>query len=181
MLHTDRLWRFATPLRWVANLTLVAYGIYLTCILLGPYFGEPELAYKFVRLEDLGPVTLWKLFIIDLCCAALFYGVYKTIRSANRFVKATQKEGFFIEGVARMCQEMGAGLLIYWIAATVRMNFIPYLLDPERGIMEDGAFLPLGLINAHTFLVLLIGIVLLLVSRAMEAARMVVHENKQFI
>jgi len=181
MTQIEGIWRVATPLRWIANLTLVAYGIYLACVIMGPYFGEAELAYTFVRLENLGPVALWKLLIIDLCCVALFYGVYKAVRAANRFISLTQKNGFLIDGVALMCEGMGIGLLIYWLAATVRRNFIPYLLDPDRGIMEEGAFLPLGLLNAHMFLILMIGIVLLLVSRAMETARIVAHENKQFI
>lgn len=185
MENTTGIWRFATPIRWLALLVLILFGIYTLAefgsTLLVGFTDDYGPIYRYVRVEGDAPIAYWKLPFFLVCYVVLFYGVYKAVMAANRFIKVTQKGGFFIEGVSRLCTDTGIGLLIFWAGTTYRRNVLPYFLDPERGIWDGGSLLLFGWLNVHLILMLLAGVIFLLVGQGLEAARDIKEENKQFI
>lgn len=185
MENTTGIWRFATPIRWLALLVLILFGVYTVAsvgsTLLVGFTGSYHLIYEFARVEGDAPVAYWKLPFFLIAYIVLFYGVYKTVTAANRFIKMTQKNGFFIEGVSRLCTDTGIGLIIFWAGTTYRRNVLPYFLDPDRGIWDGPTLLLFGWINVHLILMLLAGVIFLLLGRGLEAARDIKEENKQFI
>lgn len=173
------IWRFAGPLRITALVTAAIYGAFYALIWALAWFGETEAAFDFVDVISEEPLTPLQI-IGGMICTGLAFGAMVMIAiTANKFLKTAYREGFFEAGVARTLKQLGYGLILFYVGLMLSENLMPWFLTKNLApeLQEEIEWFLLD----PNLVALLVGFVLLLLSGAMEEARAIDEDNKQFI
>lgn len=181
MVQKGRIWRFSSVLRGVALVLATVYALSTILVLWVAYLaftGNTELFFFFIDQNSTAPLEPWQIILTVLIA---FYHISTFIflcLAANQFLKASKSAGFFIEEVIRACRKIGYGLMFYWLGLNLYENYIPGILthnfpaDEQLGIL----WTPID----H-YVILLVGVILLLIAQAIQEAREIDSDNKQFI
>ncbi len=173
------IWRFAGPLRIAALLTAGIYSLYYTYIWTFAWLGDTEDAYDFIDVISTDPLAPFQIiggmFLSGTAIGAMVVIAY----TSNKFLKGAYRDGFFDEVVTKTIKHIGYGLLLMWFGFTTTENIMPWLLtlrlEPE--LQEPLEWFPLD----ANIIFMIVGFVLILLSGAMDEAREIDADNKQFI
>lgn len=179
MTQKGGIWRFSGVLRVLAIAMAMIYGFYYFLIWGLALAGEFEAAYDFIDLESEISLELWQII-----CGFLFSGVaigamVVIALAASRFLKVSKQDGFFIEAASKACRLMGFGLIGFWAGMLLTENFLPWIMTRNFPIAEQEE-IEWFLLDLN-YIALLVGVVFMLMSRAMDEARVIDADNKQFI
>ncbi len=176
------IWRFSGPLRITALITAAFYSLVYVIMWASAWLGHTAMVFDYAEVDvDLvvnAPLTPLQL-IGGMFSTGLFIGSMLLIAlTANRFLRIAYREGFFEAGVARTLKHLGRGLVLFYLGLFLD-NFSPWLitknLPPE--LQKEFNLMVLD----PTLVALIAGFVLLLLSTAMNEAREIDTDNKQFI
>lgn len=173
------IWRFSGPLRFIMLFTAFAYGCLYLVIWGMAWAGNTEIVYGLTGAVSEEPLT--KLQIIGgMICMGAFVGAFILIAlTTNIFLKKAYREGFFQTGISRALRHLGYSMVLFYLGLTLTEKFLPWLitknLGPEQQNPIEWFFLD------PTLVALLVGLVLLLLSGAMDEACDIDAENKQII
>jgi len=99
--------------------------------------------------------------------------------SSSKFLKTAYRNGFFESGVSQILRRLGYGMVIFYCSILMIDYVLPWIitknLAPELQVELE--WFPLD----ATIVALLVGFILLILSGAMEEAREIDTDNKQFI
>ncbi|MGB0908188.1 MAG: hypothetical protein ACPGVT_11900 [Maricaulaceae bacterium] len=150
---------------------LLAWGLAL--------LGATELVFDIADIESEAPLAMWQLLSSAICTGVMIGAVAMIAWAANRFLKVTYRNGFFIEGAAKACLRMGQGLTLFWLGLLLTESFMPWILTYNFPPAEK-AGIEWFVLDAG-FIALLAGVVLILMAQAMDEARAIDADNKQII
>lgn len=178
MSQKSRIWRFSGVLRGVALIMASLYLLVGAVMWGAVFFGNTEHVFTFIDMNSRAALEPWQI-ILGIAFTSVLIGAYVVIcLAANQFLKASKREGFFIEEVIAACRKLAFGLMLYWFGLILKENIMPGVLtfnfaaDAQREII----WYP----TAH-YVVLLVGLILLLMAQAMVEAREIDSDNKQII
>ena len=179
MVQRSKIWRFSGLLRWVALVMATLYGVVHIMSWVIVYFEGTGIIFEYyVDRKSSAPLEPWQI-IWGIVFSSVLTGAYIYIcLAANQFLKTSRHAGFFVEEVITACRKLGYGLMLYWLGLILIENFMPGVMtfnfpEDERVAIE---WVPLD----H-YVILLVGVILLLMAQAMEEAREIDSDNKQFI
>lgn len=172
------IWRFSGILRGFA---LILAPLYILAGVMGwgaVAFGETGPAFLFAEIESNAPLEPWQAVLGAAFTAVLISAYIVICLAANQFLKASKCEGFFIAEVITACRKLGFGLMLYWVGLLLKENILPGVLT--FNFPGDGQREIIWYPTAH-YVLLLVGVILLLMAQAMQEAREIDSDNKQFI
>jgi len=179
MTQKNGIWRFSGALRVFALVLAFLYG--LLGILTGIFavFGDTEGIFYFVDINSTAPLELWQI-ILGIVFMSVHIGAFIFLSlTANQFLKAAERDGFFIKEVITACRKLGYGLILYWFGLILIENYMPGILT--YNFPEDEKWEIFWWDFVDHYVLILMGVILLLMAQAMQEARNIETDNKQFI
>ena len=173
------IWRFSVPLRVTALITALFYGPLFVVIWVMAWTGHTEAAFDFVDVTSSAPLTALQK-VGGMFCSGMAVGALVLISiTSNNFLKTTHKDGFFEASVSRTLKHLGYGLIMFYAGLMLWENFMPWLMTKNLApdLQEEINWILLDL----NIVALLVGVVLLLLSGAIDEAREIDADNKQII
>lgn len=178
MVQKSKIWRFSGVLRVFALVMASLYLFVGVMMWAAVFLGKTEHVFTFIDIKSTAPLEPWQI-ILGIAFTSVLIGAYIVIcLAANQFLKASKRQGFFIQEVITACRKLGYGLLLYWFGLVLKENFMPGVLT--FNFPEDSRRVLYWIPTAH-YVVLLAGVILLLMSQAMQEAREIDSDNKQII
>lgn len=178
MSQKSGIWRFSDVLRGFALIMASLYLFVGVVMWAAVFFGETEHVFTFIDINSAAQLEPWQI-ILGIAFTSVLIGAYIVIcLAANQFLKASKREGFFIEEVITACRKFAYGLMLYWLGLVLKENFMPGVMT--FNFPEDARRVIHWIPTAH-YVVLLAGVILLLMSQAMVEAREIDSDNKQII
>ena len=181
MVQRSKIWRFSGFLRGVALVMAALYGLSSIAVLVMAYMaftGNTQPIFYLIDYTSTAPLEPWQIILTVLI---VFYhiGTYIFLcLAANHFLKASKCAGFFIEEVITACRKIAYGLMLYWFGLNLNENYIPGILTDN---FLDDEQLGILWIPVEHYVILLVGLILLLMAEAIQEARNIDSDNKQFI
>lgn len=179
MSQTGGIWRFAAVLRVLVLMLVVIYGLFFLIIWGLALAGETEGAFDFIDIDSDTSLAAWQIMGGIFCSGVEIIAMAMIAWSASQFIVMTRSRGFFIKEVPKTCRTMGYGLITFWAGMLLTENFLPWIMTRglPKGQQEDIIWF---LLDAN-LIALMVGIVLLLMAQAIDEARVIDNDNKQFI
>jgi len=181
MTRKSGIWRFSGVLRVVALVLATIYALASIVVLVAAYLaftGDTQLLFLVIDQNSTAPLEPWQIILTVLI---MFYHMGTFIflcLAANQFLKASKRAGFFIGEVITACRKIAYGLMLYWFGLNLYENYIPGILT--HNFPEDQQLIILWTPLDH-YVILLVGVILLLMAQAIQEARDIDSDNKQFI
>ena len=178
MTQKSKIWRFSGVLRGGALIMASLYLLVGVMMWAAVFFGITEHVFTFININSRAALEPWQI-ILGIAFTSVLIGAYIVIcLAANQFLKASKREGFFIEEVIAACRKLAFGLMLYWLGLILKENIMPGMLTFNFPANEQREIIWYP--TAH-YVVLLVGLILLLMAQAMEEAREIDSDNKQII
>lgn len=179
MQNKPKIWRFAGPLRFLVLAMVSIYSLYFCMIWALAWLGETEAAFDFVDVASTAPLKHWQI-IGGMICSGVAFGAMGVIAfAANRFLKLTKRDGFFINDAAKACRHMGYGLILFWVGLILWENFMPWIIT--HNLPEEQQEEIIWFLLDPNIIALLVGFILILMAQAIDEARAIDEDNKQII
>lgn len=179
MTQKSKIWRFSGAFRIFALVLAFLYGSYGVGTCIFAFFGDTELVFYFVDINSTAPLDPWQI-ALGLVFMSVHIGAFIYLcLAANQFLKASKHEGFFIEEVITGCRKLGYGLMLYWLGLILIENFMPGILTYNFPLGEQIEIFWWDFVDHYVLLI--VGVILLLMAQAMQEARDIDSDNKQFI
>ena len=179
MTQKSKIWRFSGAFRIFALVLAFLYGSYGVSTCIFAFFGDTELVFYFVDINSTAPLDPWQI-ALGLVFMSVHIGAFIYLcLAANQFLKASKHEGFFIEEVITGCRKLGYGLMLYWLGLILIENFMPGILTYNFPLGEQIEIFWWDFVDHYVLLI--VGVILLLMAQAMQEARDIDSDNKQFI
>lgn len=173
------IWRFSGPLRILVILMAVIYSAYYLVVWGLALAGDTESAFDFVDVISTEPLNFIQI-IGGIIFSGIAIGSMVVIAIiANRLLRSTYRDGFFEAGVAKNLKQLGYALALFWLGMILAENFMPWLLTKNLDV-ELREEIEWFLLDPN-LIALLVGFVLIVLSGAMDEARMIDQDNKQII
>jgi len=178
MAQKSRIWRFSGALRVIALVLAALYAFTFIITWIGVFIGDTELIFFYIDIDSTASLEPWQISL-GILFMAVHTGTFIFIcLAANKFLKASKREGFFIEETITACRKLAYGLMAYWIGLLLIENYLPPVLTSNFPKDER---IELIWFTIDYYGILLVGFILVLIAQALDDARKIDSDNKQFI
>lgn len=167
------------PMRFLVIISAAIHALFY-CVVWGYAFsGNTKLVFDFIDIDSTAVLTPLQFFGGVISSGVVIIAMCVVAMGANRLLKCTYKNGFFQDGVSRDLKIIGYGMILFWLGLILADDVMPWILTwyLEAGDRKEIEWFPLD----PNIIALFVGFILILVSSAIEDARMIEAENKQFI
>ncbi len=143
------------------------------------FTGDTELVFDFVDINSKAVLTPLQITGGVLCSGVVIIAMCVVAFASNRILKRTYQGGFIQDGVAEDLRVIGYGMIMFWIGLILAEDVMPWILTWyfEPTGKQELEWFPLD----PNIIALTVGFLLILVSSAIDDARKIDAENKQFI
>lgn len=167
------------PVRYLVILSALIHALFYFTVWIFAFKGNTELVFDFVDIDSTALLTPLQIIGGVICSGVVIAAMCVVAIGANRLLKRTYKNGFIQDGVSSDLKLIGYGMIMFWLGLILAEDVMPWILTWyfETGAREELEWFPLD----PNIIALTVGFLLILVASAIEDARIIEAENKQFI